>query len=109
MNWNDLPPEVVKLVAAPTGAITALVFLREPWPKRVAMALLSVPTSWFASSTVASFLHIPEGFAGWLIAVFGIIIVRGIFESFYTIKWAATIEEFVRARLKLPPKPPVGE
>jgi hypothetical protein len=100
MTLPDLPPELGKLIAAPIGAVTSMLFMKEAWPRRIAMAAVSCPLAWYASPTMSELLHIPEGFSGWLLGAFGVLVVRGIFE----VKWAATIEEWLRARLGLPTK-----
>lgn len=100
MNLPEIPPDIGKFIAAPIGAVTSMLFMKEPWVRRAAMAAVSCPLSWYASPTLSDILNIPEGFSGWLLGAFGVLVVRGVFE----IKWASMLEEWARARLGLKSK-----
>ena len=81
MSFPEIPNELAQKLGGPAGGLIAIMFLRDAWPRRVAMAAAACPLSWYGAPHLVMWLPLNEGFAGFLLGLFGMAAVSKIFEA----------------------------
>lgn len=81
MMFNDIPPDVAGKLGGPAGGLVAMLFLRDAWPRRLAMAAAACPLSWYGAPHLVLWLPLNEGFAGFLLGLFGMSAVGKVFDA----------------------------
>jgi hypothetical protein len=98
---HDLPPDISKHLAGPAGSLIALLWLHGRWPKKVAMFAAGWVLSFYGSPIAAQWLGFSEGFAGFLLGLFGMAIVDKIFETWKTLEIGTLLSDWIRKVLNL--------
>nr|WP_297388287.1 hypothetical protein [uncultured Roseateles sp.] len=96
MNFPDLPPELGPKVAGSAGSLLALLFLKEAWPRNLAMFFGGAAASWFGAEPVAVWLGLTSGFVGFLLGLFSMAIVSKLFETWRTLELGTIISDALR-------------
>lgn len=99
MAFPDLPPEIGKHLAGPAGSLVALFWLRGTIARKCGMFAAGWALSFYGSSHVASWLGFNEGFAGFLLGLFGMSIVDKTFEAWNTLEVGVILKDWLRKRL----------
>lgn len=84
------------------GSVFALLWIKGPWPRRMSMVGLGAVMSTYGGAWMAALTGLNEGFAGFLMGLFGVAVVDSIFKSWAELGLTEIIREFIRARLGLP-------
>jgi len=63
------------------GALLSLNFIKGTWPERITMGFGGAIISLYATSYVASKTGLPDGFAGFLVGMFGMAITAKLWEA----------------------------
>lgn len=92
-DWNH--PEVSKIVPGVVGSAGALFWLQGTWPKKLGMFLLGASLSYMGTPYVADYFRLAEGFAGFLLGLFGMSLVDKIMETWKKFDLGATIKQAV--------------
>lgn len=101
---QDSLPELSKLVPGVIGSLGALLWIKAPWPRRIAMVGLGSAASYYGAPHVGTMFTMGEGLAGFLLGLFGMSVVDSIFRTWQDLGLSEIIREFLRARLGLPNK-----
>jgi len=88
------------------GSLAALLWMKEPWPRKICMFLVGAILASYATADVSKWIGLDEGFVGFLVGLFGMAIVARIFEFLSTFNLYKTIDSWVSRRLGIPPSPP---
>lgn len=104
MNQDQVPIEVQKALPGILGSVGALLWIKAPWPRRVAMVALGSAASFYGGSHIAQLFDMGEGLAGFLVGLFGMSVVDSIFRTWAELGLSSILREFIRARLGLPPR-----
>lgn len=99
MNLNDLPPDLGKHLAGPAGSFFALMWIDGSWPRKLSMFAAGWALSFYGSPHIATWLGFNEGFAGFLLGLFGMAIVDKMFMSWKELQIGQLITDFIRKRL----------
>jgi hypothetical protein len=98
-------PEVGKLLPGAVGAAISTIFLhQETWPRRIAMAVAGTATARFGGSAASAWTGLDPSFAGFLVGLFSMAIVAGVFETWRSLALGPIVTEWIRKVLGLPPK-----
>jgi hypothetical protein len=92
---DNIPPEVAHKLSGPAGGLVAMMFLRDTWPKRFAMAAAACPLSWYGAPVLVQWMPINEGLAGFLLGLFGMSIVSKIFDAWQGVSLGPTIQAWL--------------
>jgi hypothetical protein len=93
---DNIPPEVAHKLGGPFGGLIAMLFLQDPWPRRVAMAAAACPLSWYGAPMLVEWLPLMnEGLAGFLLGLFGMSIVSKIFDAWQGVSLVPTIQAWL--------------
>jgi hypothetical protein len=103
------PPELlddaIKAVPGFLGSAFATLFFNEPhWIRRIGVFLAGASLSWYASAWIASRSGMDEGFAGFLVGLFGMSVVKKIFDLWTSFDLSSILSDWIRKVLGLPPK-----
>jgi len=101
---NDIPPEVMKVLPGAAGSFVSMLFIKDTWPRRIAMFLAGGALSYFGTPWAVKFVGLDAGFAGFLLGLFGMAIVARVFEAWQTFDLGAILLEWIRKILGLPAK-----
>lgn len=93
-----------KLIPGFLGSFGALLWLKETWPRRIAMLFLGVVLSYYAGNYAAELFSLDKSLAGFLVGLFGMSLVDTVFKTWESLGLAQTFKEFVRVKLGLPGK-----
>ena len=104
MNINDVPPEAVKLAPGAAGALAAMLWLKDTWPRRLCMFLAGAAMSRIGSSDVAHLVGLSEGFAGFLLGLFGMAVASKTFETWQALDIGGILRDWIRKIAGLPAK-----
>jgi len=81
----EIPPEIAHKLGGPAGGVIAMMFLRDSWPRRFAMAAAACPLSWYGAPHLVQWFPLNEGFAGFLLGLFGMSAVSKVFDAWHQI------------------------
>ncbi len=101
----EIPPEVRSAAPGVFGSLVATLWIHDTWPRRFAMFLAGAAFSRYGTATAVSWSGLDEGFAGFLLGLFGMALVSGAFEALKANPIGPIFTEWLRQVLRLPPKP----
>ncbi len=106
MNFNDLPPDMGKHLAGPAGSALALFFLRGTW-RMYAGAFFG---GWAMAKYIGPVLNdvfprLGAEPSGFLVGLFGVIVVKKLFDTWEQFDAGKLLREWVRKLLKLDKEP----
>ena len=88
------------------GSLAALLWMKDPWPRKVCMFFAGALLSSYATEDIAKMIGLDLGFAGFLVGLFGMAIVARMFEFLATFNIYRSIDNWVSRRLGIPPSEP---
>lgn len=101
---DNFPPELAKAVPGVAGSLVSMLFIKDTWPRRVAMFCAGSALSIFGSAWVTKFSGLDAGFSGFILGLFGMAIVAKFFQTWETFELSVILRDWVRKLLGLPPK-----
>ena len=104
MVMPDIPPELVKVVPGTVGSLVSMLFIKDTWPRKVAMFVAGAGLARYGSEPLSGFTHLSEGFAGFLLGLFGMAVVAKVFDTWDHFDVGTILVEWVRKVLGLPAK-----
>jgi len=105
MNTNEIPPEFGKLLPGAIGAAVSTIFMKEEtWPRRLGMALAGMAAARFGGASASAWTGLDASFTGFLLGLFSMAIVAGVFETWRSLQLGPLATEWLRKVLGLPPK-----
>jgi len=103
MNLNDLPPEAAKAFPGVVGSLAALLWIKDTWPRKAAMFVAGAAMSRYGAEWVAKLVGMNEGFAGFLLGMFGMAIAAKLFETWQGLELGLILRDWLRKMAGLPP------
>lgn len=104
MAMPEIPPDLAKSVPGVLGSLTALIWIKEPWPRKLAMFLAGGALSHFGTGPVANIVGLESGLTGYLLGLFGMAIVAKTFETWAAMDLGGIASAWLRRVLGLPVK-----
>jgi hypothetical protein len=95
----DDPSSIAKHVAGPLGAISALFWIKDTWPRRIAMVGIGCALSYYAAPSLSDWAHVPGGLAGYLLGLFGMATVNKVFTTWDALDLGVILRRFISKRL----------
>lgn len=92
-------PALAKQAAGPLGALSAMLFMRGPWPQRLAMLVPGMALSFYGAGPLAVYLHMPEGLSGFLLGLFGMAAVGKVFDTWESLQLGDLLRKRIAALL----------
>jgi len=87
MNADDLIAKMAHLAPGLAGAMTALLFLREPWQRRCAYVVAGAAASHYGTPVVSTWLGgVEHGVVGYLIGLFAMAVVSKAYEMLQALR-----------------------
>lgn len=105
MNLNDIPPELGKAVPGAVGSLFSLFWIKETWPRRLAMFLGGSALSMYGTDDAARLTGLNGGFTGFLLGLFGMAMAGKLFEAWGRLELGSIVGDWLRKIAGLPPKP----
>jgi hypothetical protein len=96
MQQNDVPPEIIKALPGTLGAIVALRWIVGSPAQRVASVLGGASASYYGAHHVSGMLGTDDGFAGFLVGLFGMAVASKCFEAIQVMNIPGALEKFLR-------------
>lgn len=101
---NEIPEILVKSLPGFIGSLVSLLFVQEAsLIRRLAMVAGGAAFSHFGTPWASKFSDLDAGFAGFLLGLFGMVIVGRLFETFVAVEIALTLRDWIRKMLGLSP------
>jgi hypothetical protein len=101
----DPPSEIAKLLPGAIGAAVSTIFMnQETWPRKIGMACAGMAAARFGGAWASSWTGLDASFTGFLLGLFSMAIVAGIFETWRAMQFGPLVTEWLRKVLGLPPK-----
>lgn len=100
----ELPEPITKALPGIVGSLVSVSFLKGTLMRKVAMFASGSAMAAFGTPWAAKFSDLPEGFAGFLLGLFGMTIVSKCFEAWETLDLSTMLRDWLRKLLSLPPK-----
>ncbi|HJY06548.1 MAG TPA: hypothetical protein VJ323_09530 [Bryobacteraceae bacterium] len=94
--WKSLPGMV--------GALTALLLSRDVWVRKIPLFIVGSVAARFGNHDAARILGLDEGFAGFLLGVFGMAVLAKVFDVWTGLDLGPMLKEWLRSVLHLPPQ-----
>jgi len=101
----DIPPDLGKHVAGPLGALSALLWVKDTWPRKIGMVLAGVALSYYATPAVAAWANLQQGLAGYLLGLFGMAAVSKLFATWDALDLGALLRRFLAKKLDVEDQP----
>jgi hypothetical protein len=99
VNW---PAEALKALPGVLGSAFATMFFNEPSKiRRVGMFLAGAVVSWYGAAWMADKTGMDQGFAGFLLGLFGMALIQKIFEAWKTFDLGPILRDWLRRILGL--------
>lgn len=102
-NWID---HILPKVPGILGSAGALMWIQGTWPRKGAMLILGVVASEYGTGDFAALANVSEGLAGFVVGLFSMTLADWAFRGWDQFALGPLLNEWVRKRLGLPPKPP---
>lgn len=99
---SDFLQDAEKLLPGAIGSLGALLWIRATWPRKIAMLFLGIMASHYVAPEIATRLAMDPNISAFLVGLFGMSIVDGIFRAWETLALGEILREFIRVRLGLP-------
>lgn len=96
-----IDPNIARHAAGPLGAVSALFFMKGPWPQRLAMLVPGMALSYYGSYTVAHLAGMSEGLAGFLLGLFGMAAVAKVFETWEQLQLGELLGKWLAKLLRV--------
>lgn len=96
MQQHDVPPEIIKALPGTLGAIVALRWIAGSPAQRIAAVLGGASASYYGSHHVSSMIGTDDGFAGFLVGLFGMAVASKCFEAIQAMNVPGALEKFLR-------------
>lgn len=94
----DIDPQTVKQTAPGLiGAIGATFFMRDPWAVRLGMVIPGGALSFFGAGWAAKVSGMPEGLAGFLLGLLGMILFGKLIATWHTLDLGAIVMDWIHA------------
>lgn len=98
----DMPPEIVKHLAGPVGAGTALFFLKGTWRMYAGALAGGIAMAHYVGPVVHDvFPRLGAETSGFLVGLFGVIVVKKVFDTWEQFDAGTILKEWVRKLLRL--------
>lgn len=104
MELQDIQPGLIKAIPGAAGSIVSMLFIKDTWPRKIAMLIAGVFTAWFLSPFLAKHTSLDEGTAGFLIGLFAMTVTAKTFDTWQKFDVSSILGEWVRKLLNLRPK-----
>ena len=101
MDLPDIPPEIGKHFAGPLGSLFALLWIHGTWPRKAAMFAGGVALSFYAAPALSEAYSFSEGFAGFLLGLFGMAAVDKVFAIWQTLELGIIFKKWLYKTLGL--------
>lgn len=102
MNFNDLPPELGKHLAGPAGSAVALFFLKGTWRTYTGALLGGIAMAHYFGPVLHDvFPRLPEATAGFLVGLFGVVVVKKLFDTWEQFDAGTLLKQWVTRKLGL--------
>lgn len=91
-------PDLKELLPGAAGSFgAAALFLKGAWTRRLGMAVLGSAASYYGAPHIATTLGMAEGLAGFLLGLFGMAVVDGIFKAWHERGMIETLRDTMAA------------
>lgn len=91
-------PDIKDLIPGAAGSFgAAALFLKGPWGRRLGMAVLGSIASYYGAPYIYKAFGMAEGLAGFLLGLFGMAVVDGIFKAWHERGMIETVRDLVAA------------
>ena len=95
-------PEVVKTAPGVVGSLVSMLFIKEPIVRRLAMFLAGAALARFGTPWLARLSGLDEGFAGFMLGLFGMAVIAKMFQAWETFELSLILRDWMRKVLGLP-------
>lgn len=102
-DWNH--PEVAKIIPAAVGSAGALFWIQGTWPKKIGMFFLGASMSYLGTPYVSDYFGLAEGFAGFLLGLFGMSMVDKVMDTWQKFDLGATLKQVLDRFIGFPKTP----
>jgi hypothetical protein len=79
------------------GAVAALLWVRDTWPRRVVYTLAGMAASYYGAPPAAAFAQSPEGLVGFFMGLFSMAVAAKVFELIEAVKPKAIVAALLAA------------
>lgn len=105
MTLPDWPVEALKTLPGVLGSLVASMFFKEvSWRRRWGMFLAGAAISYYGGAWAAAKAGLEQGFAGFLLGLFGMAFVQKVFEMWETFDLTSILRDWLRKVAGLPAK-----
>lgn len=99
---NDFFQNIDKFIPGTIGSLGALLWIKATWPRKIAMLALGIAACHYVSPVVASRLGLDPNISAFLIGLFGMSIVDGLFRAWEVLSLGEILRDAIRHKLGLP-------
>ena len=100
----DIHPEVMKAVPGAAGSLVSMLFIKETWPRRIALFLAGAALSFYGTPWLQKVVALDAGFAGFLLGMTGMAVIAKLFAAWDSLELGSMLRDFLRQLFRLPPK-----
>lgn len=97
-------PEVAKVAPGALGALVSLMWIRDTWPRRLAMFGAGAAFARFGTADMSRMTGLNDGLTGFLLGLFGMAVVASVFLGWEKLDVSIILRDAIRQFLRLPPK-----
>lgn len=91
-------PELKNIIPGALGSFgAAALWIKGPWGRRLTMAGLGSVASYYGAPYISQTLHMAEGFAGFMLGLFGMSVVDSVFKTWHERGLTEMIRDFTQA------------
>ena len=95
---NENLPIIEKLFAAIAGAMVSVMFIPGNWKRRIALVACGTVTSYYLGAPFAFWAGLPQSPSGFLVGLFSMAALDGIFRAWYTLDLPAIATSWLRRK-----------
>lgn len=96
MDNTGITQELARHAPGLFGAVAAMLWIKDTWPRRVGFTFAGASASHYASGAVAAWSGMDEGLAGFLVGLFSMAIAAKVFEALEAFKSSDLVDRLLK-------------
>src|SRR5688572_7598567 len=97
----NIPPEISKHLAGTLGSLSALLWVKDTWPRRISMVFAGIAFSYFVAPMIAQWADLQPELSGYLTGLFGMAAVNKVFATWDVLDFGSMLKRWLHRRFDI--------
>lgn len=101
---GEVPEWITRVFPGALGSLVSMLFIKDTPVRRLGMFAAGATLAYFATPWTMKALDLDAGFTGFLLGLFGMVVVSKAFETWHALELTTILRDFLRKIFGLAPK-----